>query len=357
MNAKRIAVAACVCLSGVAAGSPGDAWLTLDRELESLAAAQNAPAEKKKGLEFTAYLKTNYSSSSDIAVAPSGNDLGGFQVQSLRLNMAGAVGIYQFKASIEGTKNNLPDDVNVKDAFMRVPVSEHLNLQLGNFKSPFLYTGLAADERLVFYERSLLGSLTAGREPGLMVDGKYEQVAWYVAAQNGGDTVGDDLLLIAKVQYAALGDLLGKQEGGFGPDSPTRVTLGAAYLDDGSADDAKAMALEAQAAFQNVWIQAELVDLDEGFSAVTVGNAGKFGPLADGTPFGVAAEYMATPKWGFALRYDDTDNAVDTSILGAGVNYYVDGHLTKWQLNYSTASSDDSAAEVDKLTLGFTIFL
>ncbi len=349
-------VCSVACLTSLALAQGGANWLDLDREIEQISQSSPAPAEKA-GLKFNAYLKTHYNASSDVTVAPSGNDLGGFGVQAMRLNMAAEVGKYQFRASVEGTKSNLPDDVNVKDAFMRFPLNEKINMQMGNFKSPFLYTGLAADERLVFYERSMLGALTAGREPGLMIDGKFEQFGWYAAAQNGGDGVGDELLLVGRLQFAAVGEMLSKQEGGFGPDSPTRVTLAASYLDDGSADDATAVALEAQAAFERFWVQAELIDLDEGFAAVTAGNAGKFGPLADGTPFGVSAELMATPQWGFALRYDDADDANDTNTIGAGVNYYIDGHLTKWQFNYLTSDSDNAAAEIDRWLVGFTIFL
>jgi hypothetical protein len=341
-----------------AAGAPangGEQWLTLDSQLQQLA-AQDKPAEKK-GLETSAYVKFHYFDSSDISVAPSGNDLGGFGFQALRMNFQGKVGDYLGRVTLEGTKNGQLDDVNVKDAWVRFPVTGQVNAQVGNFKGPFVYSGLAGDERLVMYERSLLGGIFAGRDAGLMFDGKVQQLLWQVSAQNGGDGAGDELLLIGRLRFAALGDVLNGQEGGFGPDQPTRVTLGLSYLDDGSADDATAVAAEAQAVVQNFWLQAEMVDLDQGFTAVTSGFAGKAGPLADGTPFGVTAEYLANAHWGFALRYDDTDNSDDTNAITAGVNYYVDGHAAKWQLNYVAQDSDNAAAEIDRLILGLTIIL
>jgi hypothetical protein len=61
------------------------------------------------------------------------------------------------------------------------------------------------------------------------------------------------------------------------------------------------------------------------------------------------------PQWEGAIRYEDRDDADNTTDISLAVNYYVSGHDIKWTVQYDTFDSDDSALELDALSLGLAV--
>ena len=102
---------------------------------------------------------------------------------------------------------------------------------------------------------------------------------------------------------------------------------------------------------------AEAVDHDDGFAGITSGVASKVeaAGFADSTPWDATLGWMFSEHWEVALEYQDDDSPDETTRVRGGVNYYVSGHKAKWQLNYTTASSDTDTKEVDQITLGLTV--
>ncbi|MCE9592565.1 MAG: OprO/OprP family phosphate-selective porin [Planctomycetes bacterium] len=343
---------ALVAVAGTAKAGATDTsndYLSLDRELTALANTLN---QGESGVKVNAWIKTAViSQDSTTSGTP---DTLGTQLAGVRLNFSAKItDTIDMKISIDGAKGTL----DLKDAYGKVKLCETANLTMGQFRAPVLVSSSAADEKLVFFDRTAQGSVWKDREPGVMFDGKVQQFRWSASAQNGGDGVADEMLFAGHVAFDVLGAGIIKQEAGFGTDAETALTVGATYLDEGTLDDGAVVAFEVNAATGPVFVQAELVDYDKGFTtgAVPIGAAKNASGLADTTPFDVTAAYMFNPNWEGAVRFQDADDTSDTSSIGFGVNYYVKGHDVKWQLNVISTSSDNTALDTDKILLGLVL--
>lgn len=352
MHGVPLSALALATLAGAAgAGTPtGNDWMTLDRELESLAATLGAQDQPPAGLQVSGWIKTAYDNSSDF-----NPDLSGFSLENVRLNFNGKIDDYSMKITIEGRTGAFV----VADAFGRMPLAENVGLQMGQFKSRFLYSYYASDDRVIFYRRTTIGSAWGTRDTGVQVDGRFGPVLAILQLQNGGDTAADEWALTGKAIWAAMGKMIESQSGGFGPDAETALTVGAGYFDDSTVDDSSAISVEAIFASGPIFAFAEVVDHDKGFAGIASGAASKVAAagFADSTPWDATLGWMFTENWEVALEYQDDDSPDDTTRIRGGVNYYVSGHQAKWQLNYTTASSDTNAKEVDQVTLGLTVSL
>jgi hypothetical protein len=351
MKGPALSALALAAVAGAAKAGGTDTpneYLSLDRELEALSGTL---AAAEPGVKLSGYFKTNLISRDGTAGGP---DTLGTQLTGVRVNFAADVtDAMKVKISIEGSSGNFV----LRDAFGFVKLNEAVNLTMGQYRAPLLFSASASDEKLVFYDRSTQGAIWNDREPGVMFDGKVAQFRWYATAFNGGDGTADEFAIAGHVAYDVQGPGIIKQEGGFGVDAETAITLGATYLDEGTLTDGTVMAFEAMAVTGPVFLHGEVVDYDDGFvaGAVPVGVARKASGLADTTPFGVTAAYMFTPAWEAALRFNDNDDQADTSTIAAGLNYYVNGHNAKWQLNFLSTSSDNAALDVDTILLGLVL--
>jgi hypothetical protein len=339
-----------------ATGNPNDShpWLTLDRELEALAASlPSQDAAVPAGLTVGGWIKTAYDQSSDIAVAPSGNDQSGVNLESVRINFNGKIGDYSMKVSIEGKSGTFV----LADAFARMPLAENVGLQMGQFKSRFLYSYYSSDNRMIFFRRNAIGAAWGTRDTGVQVDGRFGPILGVLSLQNGDDASGDEWALTGKAIWAAMGKMIESQVGGFGTDADTALTVGLGYFDDSTVSNSSAVSVEAIVVSGPFFATAEAVAHDDGFTGITSGVASKVDAAgySDSTPWDATVAWMFTDRWEVALEYQDDDSADDTTRVRGGVNCYVSGHDAKWQLNYTTTSSDTASKEVDQLTLGLVV--
>jgi hypothetical protein len=357
---SRLGLSALALASLAGAATAGDApsesptWLTLDRELEALAAslpAQDAAAPA--GLQVGGWIKTSYDQSSDIAVAPSGNDQSGVNLESIRVNFNGKIGDYSVKISIEGKSGTFV----LADGFARMPLAENVGLQMGQFKSRFVYSYYSSDNKMLFFRRNAIGSAWGTRDTGVQVDGRFGPFLGVLSLQNGDDSSGDEWALTGKAIWAPLGKMIESQVGGFGTDAKTALTLGLGYFDDSTVSNSSAISVEAIFVSGPFFATAEAVSHDDGFTGITSGVASKVDAagFSDSTPWDATVAWMFTDQWEAALEYQDDDSSDDTTRIRGGLNYYVSGHDAKWQLNYTTASSDTASKEVDQLTLGLVV--
>ena len=324
-------------------------WPTLDREIESLASSLS---QGGGGVGVSGFVRSSYASSSDVTIG--GNDLGGFSMDNIRLNFDGAVGGFSVHVSAEGSTDvgfgtfgaqGAPGVAGILDAYASFNITDQITTTMGTFRPPFLGDALRDEDELLFIDRSVSGDLWAFRDHGIMFSGNFDQLGWWVAAQNGADVQGDDLATAARVAFNALGTGVGSVEGAAGAGDESNLTLAAAYYDDANITDGTATAFEADYTRGALSASANLVDYDDGF-------AGAFGGE---TPWDITVSYMISPdEWEGAARFNDFDDSNDTTMITVGVNKYVEGHAAKWQLNYSSIESDLSGNEADVIAVGLT---
>ena len=386
-------------LALTATSAPGIAneneWLSMDSELESL----RSFSTQADGPNLSGWIITSLRFAGDVAGgenfngdgAPfSGdeNDVGGFNLDSVRLNVEGSVSDYSYKISAElGESDGAggPDPVGagppglapnrtalLLDAYVDWTVGESVNLRVGNFRQPFLKSGLVTRNRTLFTDRSILGNLFAGRQAGLQVSGDFEQVRWALAAQNGLDGIGDEFVITGRVEVDVLGNGVGDIEGAYGASDEAALTVGLAGFDEGGHSDGTAFALDAQFTTGAFYASGEIVSFDDGsnFGAPPNLFGAAYGlpgvpvvgltDVSDTTPYAFTAAYMlGEDEYEIAARYEESDNVNDDSALTVGVNKYVHGHDIKWSLSYTmwdtnaALPADDADIIALSLAMGF----
>jgi hypothetical protein len=366
MNKFVLSALALTTAGGLAtAGTGSEEWLTLDREIESLASTQ-APASTS-GVTINGFIRSSYQNSGDITAGPADNDLSGFSLDNARLHVTGTVGDYSLYVQLEGASDyEVPDDglipfplgqgastggnVFVLDAYGAWNISDQFKLTLGQFRSPFLGTSQLDENQLLFLDRTISGHLWADRDQGVMLSGQYDMLGWWIAAQNGLDGAGDDMAYSARVAFDAMGTQP-KVEGAYGAAEGTNLGISAGYYqdDDSVQDDLAAWNIEAKFIMGPIYLYGSYIDHDDGYG-VLLGQAE--GPAI----MALQGSFMFVPdRWEAAVRWEDLDDDNDTSLLTFGVNYYAVGHDAKWQFNYVTSSSDDSDLEADIFGVGLTV--
>jgi hypothetical protein len=346
-----------------------DPWSVADQGLESLA-TRLAPAQTTGGVSITGFLRSSYANSSDVAVPPSGNDLGGFSVDDARLILSATVANFSVLLEAEGSSNGDADfgylggptgsvgALVLLDAYAAWNITDELRLQLGNFRAPVLASALRGKNNILFIDRSALGGAWTGRDEGIQISGVWNMWAAMLAVQNGVDSAGDDLAISGRVQVTPMGQMAA-HEGALGAAGDPSLALGVGYYqDDGTIDDVIAFAIDASFTVGMFGASAEMVDYDEGWTNVVapVTGALPFIDVSDTSPWNFVASVIAIPdQLEVAVRYEDFDDDNDSTAITLGANWYLQGHAAKWQVNYSTVDSDVSAAEVDVLQAGLTV--
>jgi len=375
MNKFVLSAIALTTAGGLAsAGTGSEEWLTLDREIESLASAQAATTTSTSGFTVDGFLRTSYVNSSDYSVPNEAgeNDLGGFSIDNVRVDVTGTVGDYMLYVQLEGaslfgesgpTDGLLPypigagygtgGSVYVLDAYAAWNISDQFRLTMGQFRSPFLGTAQRNENELLFLDRTVVGHLWSQRDQGVMLSGQYDMLGWYIAGQNGIDTLGDDLSFSGRVSFDAMGAGTGGAglEGAYGAAEGTNLSFGAGYYwdDDSVVDDLSAWNLEGTLVMGPLSAEASYVDHDDGFGTL-------LGLSSGPAILALTGGFMFVPdRWEAAVRWEDLDDDDDTSVITLGVNYYAVGHDAKWQLNYAMIDSDADEVDGDYLGIGLTV--
>ena len=355
MNKLVYSALALTLVSAPAIASENE-WSSLDQEIESLSSSLSA--QDATGPKINGWVISSFRHSSDIQIG--GEDQSGFFLESVRVEISGDAGSdYSYKVSFELSGGT----VVLRDAYATFKIGDAVNGRMGNFKQPFLRSGLISDNRTLFLERTFLGEIFAGRDLGLMFFGTFDTIDWYIAAQNGRDVAADEFLFTGRVVANLMGNAAGsKVEGAYGAGDESSLSVGAAIADDGSLDDGLHWALETAFAQGPFSVAAELVDFDDGdavggflvsnptpFPAATIDVAGS-------TPWDVTASYMFTEQYEVAVRYEDFDDDDDSRSMGIVVNRYVQGHDIKWLAQYRQLDTDAAGVDdVDEFGVGLAV--
>lgn len=298
-------------------------WLELDQDIASLS-SNVATAD---GASVGALLRTSYRD---------GGTLGGFTHDDTDLWFEGSLEEFSYRVSFDIKSGS----VALEDAYVTWGAGDDMSVIWGQFKTPVLRSSTIDSENMLFIDRSNLGMLFDIFDTGVGVMGHLEGFNYTFAAQNGTDGATEDLLLFGHASYN-IGAGLSSNEGAMKSGDELDGVIGVSYLD-----------------FENDSIDAILaVDV-----AVTMGQISGSLELADGSddavggamgtnPLAITLGYLFADNMEAAYRYEDYDDAADSSKSTFGFNWYLHGHNAKWQINYI----DDDLSTDEVIAVGLTV--
>jgi hypothetical protein len=300
-----------------------DEWTALDMEFQGLEALE---LEYEPLAEIWGYGRSNVYYDKD-------DNHGALNLDNLRVNLVGQLAGYDYRLTSELASGSL----ELLDAWMTTGIGEEFGFTLGQFKTPFLRSGMLEACDLLMIARTRNGIFYATRDQGVMVNGDHGRFHWALAAQNGASAQFEQMLTTAHAKVDIIGQPEMAHEGAYGSGGTTRLTVGAGISNDDASSDGTAFALEANFVNKRFCLQAEWLDYGDDYSFLDTEQRG-------GTsPWSVTASYMLVlQKYELALRYDDFDDVSEPMeysrrVLTAGLNRYIQGHDLKWQLNVASA--------------------
>jgi hypothetical protein len=351
-------------LALTAASTPamaGDDWSDTDHDLAALA---NSMAPAQSGATVTGFLRSSYANSGDFTTV-SGNDLGGFSIDDARLIVTGSIANFSVLIETEGSTDGDQGvfgqvggtaALAILDAYAAWNMTEELKLQMGQFRPPFLHSSMVGENNLLFMDRTLLGNQGAFRDQGVGIGGNWGIWGFMASLQNGADSAGDDLAIAGRLQVTPMGQMAA-HEGALGATGDPSLMVGVGYYqDDGTIDDRVAFGVDVYFTTGIFSASAEMVDFDQGIGLVVPDQGGGTETIADASPWNVSVGIVAMPdQLEFGVRYEDLDDDEDTTVVTVGANWYMQGHAAKWQADFSTADSDDTARDGDVIQVGLTV--
>lgn len=327
---------------GENAPSESEDWASLDREIAELAANLNQPSS---GFSVGGYLRINFASSDDLPVAPTNNDLSGFLFDNARMYFEGQTGDWGVYVQVEAGSGTL----DLIDAFIHTDLNEYVTFTMGQFKRPLLWSGMLEPIHLLLIPYTTSGSIWSTRDLGAQANGSWERLRWWAAAHNGSDNAGDEFRYTGRVAVHLLGPDYATQrliEGAYGAPQALNLVLGAGASDDDQISGGDAGAVDARLTWDQLYLHGEYVHQPDDPA---------LGFLANASQWAATASYMIVPdQWEVALRWEELNDSVDRGGFIVGVNYYIEGHNVKWQLNYADIDADAPGNDTQVFSLGLT---
>ncbi len=334
MNKFILGTLAATLVSTSAFATESD-WSGLDREIEALSSTL-APAEG--GAKVSGWIHVRWDSSSDFLIGT--EDQSGAAFTSIRLNFTGSVADYGYKVSADLASGT----AMLRDAFVDWKFTDNLKGRIGQFKMPFLRSGLCGVTTRLFVRPTNIAVTT--RDAGLMVSGNFDMLSFAAAVQNGTDGQADEYRTTFRVAADLMGEGAGiKCEGAYGASEGMNVSAAVAFTDDGGvaapADEVTRTAFEVYMTNGPWAAAAEMVDNDTN--------------IGDNSPWDATVSFMFNDDYEAAVRWEDRDDAGDTTDLTVGINKYLSGHSLKWMLNYRATDSDMVALDGDEISLALVL--
>lgn len=359
---KLVFSAAALTLTGTAVANDSD-WAQLDQDIQALSASVQGLEDT--GMHIGGRVRALYQNSGDIAIAPSGNDLGGFSIRNARLYAHGTVaGDIGYRVELDFANPSTfgvagADEIGLLDAYLDIPVGGEISARVGQFRAHVLRESLIDSGNLFFVERSAIGAHFAGRSQGVAIHGDFDAFEWAVTIQNGADTVGDELFYALRGEIDLAGEGTDLIEGAYGASEEMEASAAVSYFSDEAVEDADGFAVEGSLATNQFSVQAAFLSLGDAISTSNVDQEiGNIVPLMpDSSPFTLQGTFMLSEAssdygaWELGARFQDLDDDVnDTTVLDFGANYYANGHDYKYIINWTSISSD--AGDADIISLG-----
>jgi hypothetical protein len=300
-----------------------------------------------------------------------------FSVPRARLGFEGNAGAENVGYKLEfdlNTSKKLEDpakegNLNLRHAFIDWGFENGAQLVFGQTKFPFGRETLTSSGNITLPERSIVASeFFPEYEPLAMLqgtanDGEWE---WYVAASNGegrgkNNTPGDETNGLRK-GVRVVWNPLGK----FKLDGPafqtvdsgeTRLGFGAAIMDNEDSSGLNTATMDVST--RSVDLEAQLFSGPWSVLYEHVSRSEDDDAAADDDDDGQSLQVglLVTETWevvGRAAKVD-YDSKADKTERAVGVNYYVDRHNGKWQLELNRQDTEGADSNVDTLRLQYQL--
>ena len=400
---NKFVIGALALSAGPAVAGTSDEWLGLDQEINSLS---TAVAPQGPTLQMGALVRSSWANyDKDISFTTQSGGTpeadNGWAFQDLDVWLQDSIGDFDWRVSLDlsgnGTEGGLyyvgadagilpggysgpsegldldtraygfftgqrlgQGDFYLEDAYGEFHFSPSVHLRWGQYKFPFSLSNQVDSGAMLMINQTIIGGLFYGWELGAMLHGSFSQFYWALGIQNGVDSIAKEYRFSGRAEFQGNGGAGGagefRQGGALGAVSGLAYTVGIAYTDDDGFTDGTGGSLstgifliDAAATWDNFSGLVEWSQFDK--------------DLVNGTdkssPFSLTLGWLINPNWEVAVRYEDMDKW-DITKFGAGVNWYMPDHRSKWQLNLSnlelgTGSTKDKGTIIEiGLALGAT---
>jgi len=322
---------------------------------------------------FLRVTRLDASSGSPVADASLGT-----KVDHARLRLAGEVADFSWRFGVDA----LDSALSIQDAWISHELSDETELTFGNFRPPFLGSGLLDADRLFFPRRTRNGTFFSVRSPGVQASGDEGRIGWTAAVQDGVLDPSDQIATLRlSYDFTGRGEL--PWEGALRSDFDSRFWAAAAVSKEDALDSDLARAVELHYVVGRYSFSIEWLGYGSGYDSED--DLGPWSPTSDPTdfvwgerrgathPLSLTATYMFVPdsvefamRWedfddvrgaGFSITGDEADVDFDRKNLYLGFNYYIDGHDMKGHLGYLHETRDgvDDADDLYAWGAGFSL--
>ena len=349
-------ITSAIALTAVSASAfaTDNGWVSLDQEINNLNAslsAQNATGPKVGG-----YVQARWENSSDIQVgdpvSETNHDLSGFRLSNVRVEISGDAGSdYSYKVSFDLASGAAV----LKDAYAKFKIGDQVTGKIGQYKANFMRSSTVGDNKLALLDRTIIGSGTEWntRDVGLEFGFAYDTINATVGVQNGSDLEGKEMELCAKATINLMGGGVGKVEGAYGAGDAMALTAGVSYLNDSNLDNGSCIGFEVELTSGPFSLAGEMVALDKD-NSIAFGPGGALA-TTDSSPWDVTGSYLFNDMWEGVVRYEDLDDADNSTQVTFGVNYFVSGHDIKWTAEYVDFATDNVVGDAKVIAVGISI--
>ncbi len=298
-------------------------------------------------------------------------------VPRARLGLEGSAGAENVGYKLEfdlNTNKKLEDPakegtLNLRHAFINWGFENGAQLILGQTKFPFGREALTSSGAISLAERSIVASeFFPEYEPLAMLQGTADDAEWewYVATSNGegrgkNNTPGDGkngLRRGARVVWNPLGK--------FKLDGPafqtldsgeTRVALGASWMRNADSSGLSTATMDVDSESLGLEVQALSGPWSALYENVSRDEHDEVGADDDDDGQSLQVGCFLDQRWELVARRAevDYDSKADKDERAVGLNYYVDKHNGKWQLEWNVQETEDAASEVKTLRLQYQL--
>jgi len=360
------------------AGTGGNEWLELDSAINGLSSSLQPSQD---GMGWSALIRAVYSHSSDeIAIGGGANspDVSGFNFNDVDMAFWGNQGPYMWRVSADISNNEGGDNSTaflLEDAYVKWNCGGYFDAMIGNFKPHASRSNSVDPERLLFIDRTAIGSAMDRWDNGIGASGTWEQAAWYVAVMNGSGAAGGghtrDHLYVLRGEWN-LGSGAGLSDGAVGSSDTLNGTAGVTFINDDTVattagnSDTDMWLLDFHGNVSQFGFGGEVAVINDDFGMATDEDfSNTFVPLIlsdDSKPWNVAVSYLINPEWEVGVRYEDLDNDDLAGVGGAGedntltslvANWYRGDNAGKWQAQWTDVDGDTLDGSI--IEIGYAI--
>ena len=212
----------------------------------------------------------------------------------------------------------------LEDAFIRVPLPDDASLTVGSFKPRVTRSALTDPEDLVFRERTLLGSLFDVWDLGVEYSTGEEPARTTFSVVNGSNGSDSNHAWTLRYDFSAYEERLTDAEGARDAPNYLRMVIGGFYrMDDTVRGKADIWGADLALTMGSWSLHGEFASLDDelaGTALIFDGQALTLGP--DAQIWSVTATQRIAPNVHVAGRYQEPDDALDTTTYGFALNWF-----------------------------------